>query len=450
MKKQWNHMNYLLILSLFSSIFITGCASKTIKLNETERFAYAYMLNGNSLLKISTKKENNLGKNIELIQLKENGFQPNYENSWSNCLSNSDNNSNSICSSSYTKSSYPPWYIIRTAIRTGLVLGTNLLRGRVIYRRSFVRAKMEKAIDNNKLEVYRQVLINMKKAYAIRNFEYSKAELDASLISSKGSSEYLLNKSVTKDFSLLKYMNNVAEDIQMKAVEENIKHLKQINNPSEAVQIMAIRKNYQAIKYIKNPSEQAQLAAVNAAVKKNKDVFKYIKKPSEQAQLAAVKEKGHYIKNIKKPSEKVQLAAVKQNGHVVKYIENPTEKVGVESVSGDQPLSIAYIKDPSEKVQLAAINNNSGEYGEAILYIKKPASSVRNHPRVIFFLNKRSAIGASSTSKSSDRNNSSTNSSHSSAPQRTCRSVRKVKTVYVLGGRPGQTTQQHYYEEECS
>lgn len=56
----------------------------------------------------------------------------------------------------------------------------------------------------------------------------------------------------------------------------------------------------------------------------------------------------------------------------------------------------------------------------------------------------------SSSGSISESLSSSSSSSSSSAPQRTCRSVTKVRTVRVMGGRPGQTTQEHYSEQECS
>lgn len=45
---------------------------------------------------------------------------------------------------------------------------------------------------------------------------------------------------------------------------------------------------------------------------------------------------------------------------------------------------------------------------------------------------------------------SSSNTSNYSAPQKTCRQVPTWKTVPVLGGRPGQTTQVVEYNEECT
>ena len=99
--------------------------------------------------------------------------------------------------------------------------------------------------------------------------------------------------------------------------------IKYIENPAEDVQMKAVKYFGFLIEYIKNPSEEVQIEAV----KQNGTAISYIKNPSEKVQLEAVKKDPISIMYIKNPTEKVQMEAVKQSNYVIHHIKNPTNKV---------------------------------------------------------------------------------------------------------------------------
>ena len=92
---------------------------------------------------------------------------------------------------------------------------------------------------------------------------------------------------------------------------------------TEKEMLNVVKYNGSLIQYIYNPSEEVQLAAV----KESADSLQYIHNPTEKTQLEAAKRNGHALQYIHNPSEKVQLAAVKEDGCSIKYINNPSEKV---------------------------------------------------------------------------------------------------------------------------
>jgi len=106
-------------------------------------------------------------------------------------------------------------------------------------------------------------------------------------------------------------------------LDEDYTLLRFISNPSEELQLKAVKQYGRAIALIKDPSEQVQLEAIETYALS----IRYIKSPSEKAQLKAVNKNINAIVDIKEPSEAVQIAAVTQNPKVIKYILHPTDKV---------------------------------------------------------------------------------------------------------------------------
>ena len=172
------------------------------------------------------------------------------------------------------------------------------------------------------------------------------------------------------------WLNSIDESKQISVLKKDPTLIRYIKNPSEPVQVAAVETNGSVIKYIMyagiTPSERVQVAAVSA----HEDALDFIIyngiKPSEDVQVAAVsKYPKHALDVIIKaritPSERVQRAAVTKDPHMIAYIIQagikPSEEVQLASVEQDG-LAIYFIINiakitPSEAVQLAAVSSYS-------------------------------------------------------------------------------------------
>jgi len=138
-----------------------------------------------------------------------------------------------------------------------------------------------------------------------------------------------------------------------------------------------------------------------------------LKKPTEAAQIAAVKNDGTLLKGIQNPSEAVKLAAVQSSPWAILYIKSPTKRIldaaemtrikAMREQLKEDPYPGSYFIHPvnrlltlggfqklgtwqetSETIQLMVVE----KYPELIRIIKKPHSSVRNHPKVLAYKKK--------------------------------------------------------------
>ena len=148
--------------------------------------------------------------------------------------------------------------------------------------------------------------------------------------------------------SLIEYIKNPSEEIQLMAVQKSgflIKHIiRKGIEPSEEVKLAAVKQHGFSIEYIENPSEQVQFVAVKDNPDAILDIIRKGIQPSGQVQLAAIKHNPYYFKYatdyeyiintrpdlimyIQNPSEELQMIAVQKIPYTIRDIETPTERV---------------------------------------------------------------------------------------------------------------------------
>ena len=107
-------------------------------------------------------------------------------------------------------------------------------------------------------------------------------------------------------------------------IAEKNNRLALYHNPPIKLQLASVIKDWSLIRYIKNPSEEVQLVAVKQS---NGLAILDIVNPNEKVQLAVINRNWSAIHFFKNPSEEVQLAAVRKNVMAIRSIKNPTPKV---------------------------------------------------------------------------------------------------------------------------
>lgn len=118
---------------------------------------------------------------------------------------------------------------------------------------------------------------------------------------------------------------------------------------TEEEKITVVKSDGSLLMYLKDASEAVQLAAVKSC----NYAIQYINEPTEEMKLISVKKYCYSIRHIKNPSEELQLIAVKQSGWVIRDIVNPSEAVQIAAVT-ECSKCIVLIENPSKNVQLAA------------------------------------------------------------------------------------------------
>jgi len=167
--------------------------------------------------------------------------------------------------------------------------------------------------------------------------------------------------------SMIYYIDNPSEEVQLKAVKKEGYTIKFIKNPSEAVQLEAVKEDEGAIEHIKNPSEAIQLEAT----KRNGSILMYLKNPSEAVKLEAVKNYGYAITYIDNPTEEICLAAVKQNGYALQYVKEQTGEICLAAVKQDG-FALQYVKEQTEEICLAAVKQD----GYALRFVKEQTEEI--------------------------------------------------------------------------
>ena len=69
--------------------------------------------------------------------------------------------------------------------------------------------------------------------------------------------------------SLIEYIENPDEEIQLLAVSDNGYNIRFINDPSDKIKLAAIKRNPYPIKYIKNPTKKAKRFASGFEAERN-------------------------------------------------------------------------------------------------------------------------------------------------------------------------------------
>ena len=179
----------------------------------------------------------------------------------------------------------------------------------------------------------------------------------------------------------LRYIKNPSERVE----NEIVSTLGILNRACTAQELLEIYRNLEGyslpirkavlsvepsvIRYIAEPGEEVQLAAVMA----RGDVIQFIPNPSEAFKLAAITQDGTAIVFIEDPSEGLKLAAATQSGgRALSCIDNPSEQIILAAIRRD-PFAISQIAKPTKAMQLAAVRGN----GLALRLIREQEDDIK-------------------------------------------------------------------------
>ena len=467
---------------------------------------YLHMEKGRSFTSVSNRASTSSGES-EAFRLNHDGkISPNFSPDKLNCTSKSRTDKyGKLCGSYFINQSVTPGTLVGTALAAALTSGITLLGG-VSKVPKFNQAGFNQAVRKSNVETYIPMILAFKAkvdsqslSFPRDTFLFTKETLNVALSHPSGSTNYLLNNMLerNKSGSALKLVANPSDKQIMMVLESEPSYIENMSMPKDKFQRFIVGNNSKNIRYIKNPAEHIQLMAVEKdvntftsiasptpkviayALSKKGTLISRIKNPSVQLQRIAVTQNSKAISEINQPAEDIQLMAVERDVNTFTSIKSPTPKVMAYALS-KKGIFISHIKSPSAQLQRIAVTQNP----QAIDKISKPAESVQLyvlktkgasflHDYVSESLMANSVLkdpamssylaaykGAASRRRSSSSSNSgsygaSSSSSYGSSnsyspPQRTCRNVTRVRTVRLMGGRPGQTTQERYNEEVCS
>ena len=187
---------------------------------------------------------------------------------------------------------------------------------------------------------------------------------------SGGLTDYIILKCVKLRPSIIQYVSNPSEEVQIASVEHSGYNIEYLENPTEAAQIAAVKNSAVALGFIKNPSEEVQLAAVRNHSMSLATLFAKGIDPSEDVLTSAIMLNPvnaiYNMRDYDVPiSEELKMMAVNINGRSIQYMYNPSEELQLAAIK-NSPYALTYIKNPTEIARL--------------LYSKKYPNHIKAYP----------------------------------------------------------------------
>jgi hypothetical protein len=207
--------------------------------------------------------------------------------------------------------------------------------------------------------------------------------------------DYIILECVKRKPSIIQYVNNPSEEVQLEGVKHTGYNIEYLYNPAEVAQIAAVKNSAIALSHIQNPSEEVQLAAVRShslalgtifskgiTPSENVVTSAIILNPinaiyhlreydvliSEELKMMAVNINGKSIQFMYNPSEELQLAAIKNSLYAFGNIKNPTEKA-----------RLLYSKKYPNHIKAYPLDESKGYNGMKLLEIVGELDEVKNY-----------------------------------------------------------------------
>lgn len=164
---------------------------------------------------------------------------------------------------------------------------------------------------------------------------------------------------------IVKYFDNIPDEIQDWIVANKPECIDYINNPNMSVLVYKIQKDPGQIKTIEHPSEELMLGVV----KVNGLYLNSIKEPTPLVIEEAVKQNGFAIKFVPEnlQTKEIQLLAVNSFPRAILSIPNPEDDVIIEALN-KEPLIAQLLDNVSPEVQMFLAENHP----DNIINIKNP------------------------------------------------------------------------------
>ena len=130
----------------------------------------------------------------------------------------------------------------------------------------------------------------------------------------------ILIELLTKDGTLIKYLDSPNEDLCWTALMESPHALKYIKCQTEPMSMFAVQKDGKNLRFVLNQTEKIQILALE----QSPFAIQYVKNPSSSMCFSAVDRYPRLIHYVKSPSEKLCFFAIKKEPECVNLIQNPT------------------------------------------------------------------------------------------------------------------------------
>lgn len=155
-------------------------------------------------------------------------------------------------------------------------------------------------------------------------------------------------------------------------------NIKFINNPTEEEQYKAVCSEATLIQYIKNPSENIQMAALQTGTSASR-IFNMIENPSEQLFIAVIKESPAKIVGMTNPTEAQQLAAIsKQDSLITNTTVNWCAKAQRKAFEMNKDY-FQFLSEPTEEECWFALQHNP----TFIKHIKNPSDDMKSFAIIV-------------------------------------------------------------------
>jgi hypothetical protein len=187
---------------------------------------------------------------------------------------------------------------------------------------------------------------------------------------SGGLTDYIILECVKRKPSIIQYVNNPSEEVQLEGVKHTGYNIEYLYNPAEVVQIAAVKNSAIALSHIQNPSEEVQLAAVRSHSLALGTIFSKGITPSENVVTSAIiLNPINAIYHLREYdvliSEELKMMAVNINGKSIQFMYNPSEELQLAAIKNSL-YAFGNIKNPTEKARL--------------LYSKKYPNHIKAYP----------------------------------------------------------------------
>lgn len=204
--------------------------------------------------------------------------------------------------------------------------------------------------------------------------------------------DYIILECVKRKPSIIQYVNNPSEEVQLEGVKHTGYNIEYLYNPTEVVQIAAVKNSAIALSHIQNPSEEVQLAAVRSHSMSLANLFAKGIDPSEDVLTSAIilnpVNAIYNMRDYDVPiSEELKMIAVNINGRSIQYMYNPSEELQLAAIK-NSPYAFGYIKNPTDSARLLNnkkypnhefINESKGYNGMKLLEIVRDLDEVKNY-----------------------------------------------------------------------
>ncbi len=155
-------------------------------------------------------------------------------------------------------------------------------------------------------------------------------------------------------------------------------NIKYIDNPTEEEQYKAVCSEATLIQYIKNPSENIQMAALQGGTPASR-IFNMIEQPSESLFIAVIKESPAKIIGMTEPTEAQQMAAISKQPSL---ITNTTVKWCFKAQRKAFEIEkdyFQYLSDPTEDECWIALQHNPS----FLKHITEPSDDMKSFAIIV-------------------------------------------------------------------